>query len=195
MTLEDEAVDHVRDDDSDQQHASHQHDVAVADVSLQRDRPDDAQAETDEQQALAKITIDDESQDHTDRQHCIARRLVLQPEEQKARERHAEGWHESPGELRRRLDCGVHRCRRHPTSMPLAPSASESPAVSLSRSFSRCRDPRWQSSCSPRSASTPLSGADRCSPRRSSKARRTIASVQTAGRRTGTHPPGRRARG
>jgi hypothetical protein len=84
VTLEDEAVDDVWDHHSDEQHAAHQDDVAVADVSLQGDRSDHAQAEADQQQALAKITIDDESQDHTGDQYRVPRLLVLQPEEQKA---------------------------------------------------------------------------------------------------------------
>ena len=92
MALEDESVDHVRDDYCEKQHASHQHDVAVADISCQRDGSDETQAETDEQQALTKITIYDESQDHTDDQYGVPGRLMLQPEEQKAGDRYAEGW-------------------------------------------------------------------------------------------------------
>jgi hypothetical protein len=48
VALEDESVDHVWDDHGTEQHAAHQDDVAVADVSRERDRSDDTQAEADQ---------------------------------------------------------------------------------------------------------------------------------------------------
>ena len=136
-------------------------------------------AEADQQQALAKITIDDESQDHADRQHCVPDGSCCSPKSRKPR-----ATRRTPARRAQENFGGAS------TRCPPVPSPPDQHAIGAVGQrvagqpepvrFSRSRDRRWRSRCSPRSASTPRSGAGRCSPRRSSKARRTVASVQTA---------------